>query len=286
MAPCPICSSRTDRRRLGGRFFHCPDCDFHFADPEALPAGGGKTAYDAAYYQRGSSLLTPLVQALTRWDQRRILSAMRNCRRVLDIGCGAGFLTEWLQRHGAEAYGVDASSAAIALAAAKVDPSHLRCGTLAAAGFESGFFDGAVAIHVLEHIKDPVAFARETHRILKKDGVFLLRIPNFASWEARLAGEQWYHFDYPFHVSHYSPQAVTRLLQAAGFRPVRVSHATAEYRQTLLYSVLTALKVPLPFWLKIALVPLQGVFIPLSWLLAKCGNSGTIEVVAQKQENV
>ena len=185
------------------------------------------------------------------------------------VGCGAGFLTQRLQQHGAEAYGVDTSSAAIALAAQKVDPSRLRCGTLAAAAFEPDFFDAAIAIHALEHIPDPVAFVTEVRRILEKDGVFLFRIPNFASWEAKLAGERWYHFDYPFHVSHYSPQAATRLLQTSGFRDVRVNHAAAEYRQTLLYSVLAALKVPLPLWLKIVLLPLQVVFIPLSWLLAR-----------------
>ena len=150
------------------------------------------------------------------------------------------------------------------------------------ANFEPDFFDAAIAIHALEHIPDPVAFVTEVRRILKKDGVFLFRIPNFASWEAKVAGDRWYHFDYPFHVSHYSPQAATRLLQTSGFHDVRVNHAAAEYRQTLLYSVLAALKVPLPLWLKIVLLPLQTVFIPLSWLLARLGNSGTIEVVARK----
>ena len=282
MAHCPICTSRTDSRRLGGRFFYCPDCDFHFADLNALPAGGDAAVYDAAYYQRGSSLLDPLIRAFTCWEQKHMLSVVRNRRRVLDIGCGAGFLTQRLQQHGAEAYGVDTSSAAIALAAQKVNPSRLRCGTLAAAAFEPDFFDAAIAIHALEHILDPIAFVTEVRRILKKDGVFLFRIPNFASWEAKLAGERWYHFDYPFHVSHYSPQAATRLLQTNGFHDVRVNHAAAEYRQTLLYSVLAALKVPLPLWLKIALLPLQAVFMPLSWLLARLGNSGTIEVVARK----
>lgn len=281
MAHCPICTSRTDRRLLGGRFFHCPDCDFCFADLDVLPAASG-AAYDAAYYQRGSSPLSSLVQILVRWDLKRILSVVRDRRRVLDIGCGAGFLTEWLQRHGAEAYGVDTSSAAIALTAQKVDPSRLRCGTLAAAKFESDFFDGAIALHVLEHIQDPAAFAAEVRRILKKGGILLLRIPNFASWEAKLAGDRWYHFDYPFHVSHYSPRAVTRLLQNSGFHDIRVSQASLEYRQTLLYSVLAALKVPLPFWLKVVLLPLQVVFVPLSWLLARMGNSGTLEIVASK----
>jgi SAM-dependent methyltransferase len=282
MAHCLICKGHTDRRRLGGRFFYCPDCDFHFADSTALPAPSGNADYGAGYYARGSSPLDWIFRAFTVLEQQRILSATRGCRRVLDIGCGSGWMAERLERQGVEAYGVDTSQAAIELAARKVEPARLQCGTLAAAKFETDFFDAAVAVHVLEHVKDPVAFATEARRILKEGGILLLRIPNFASWEAQLAGERWYHFDYPFHVAHYSPRAVTRLLQACGFRDARVSHAMTEYRQTLLYALLSALGIPLPLWLKMLLLPLQLVFVPLSWLMGLLGNSGTIEVVARK----
>jgi cyclopropane fatty-acyl-phospholipid synthase-like methyltransferase len=186
------------------------------------------------------------------------------------------------EHSGAEAWGVDASSSAIALAGKKVNAARLRCGTLQAARFEAGFFDAAVAMHMLEHVAEPRGFVEEARRILKDDGLFVLRIPNIASLEARLAGERWLHFDYPYHVAHYSPRAVARLLRMCGFRDVRVNHAVSEYRQTLLYAVLSALGMPLPFWLKVLLLPLQIVFVPLSWVLALCASSGTIEVVARK----
>jgi SAM-dependent methyltransferase len=282
MAHCLICNGPTDHRRFGGRFFYCPDCDFHFADRSAPPAPETAAGYGADYYQRGSSPLDWMFRVFTALEQRRILSAVRGSRRVLDIGCGSGWMAERLQRQGAEAYGVDTSEAAIALAGRKVEASRLRRGTLAEAGFETGFFDAAVAVHVLEHVEEPAAFAREARRILKEGGTLLLRIPNMASLEARLAGEQWYHFDFPFHVAHYSPRAVTRLLEAAGFREARIGFAVTEYRQALLYAVLSALGIPLPFWLKLVLLPLQLVFMPLSWLLALLGNSGTIEVIARK----
>lgn len=282
MANCLICNNDTDRRRFGGRFFYCPDCDFHFVDRDALPAAGGDAGYGADYYKRGSSPFDWMFRVFTVLEQGRILSAVRGCRRVLDIGCGSGWMAERLQQQGAEAYGVDTSEAAIALASEKVDPSRLRCGTLASARFDTGFFDAAVAVHVLEHVEDPAAFAAEAHRILKDGGILLLRIPNLASWEARLAGEQWYHFDYPFHVAHYSPRAVTRLLEKCSFQDVRISFTVTEYRQTLLYSVLSAVGIPLPFWLKIVLLPLQVVFMPLACLLALLGDSGTLEVIARK----
>ncbi|MBI5394077.1 MAG: class I SAM-dependent methyltransferase [Verrucomicrobia bacterium] len=281
MGQCPICNRSTDRRRFGGRFFHCEDCDFHFADPQSLPAGSG-AAYDTAYYQRTSGLLDRLQSALARREHRHILSVLRGRKRVVDIGCGAGAMVAAMEQNGIEAHGVDASAAAIALAGGKVSPSRLRCGTLETARFDAGFFDAAVAMHMLEHVAEPCAFVKEVRRILKDDGVLLLRIPNIASSEARLAGDRWLHFDFPYHVAHYSPRAARRLLETCGLRDVRINHTVGEYRQTLLYALLSALGVPLPFWLKVALLPLQLVFVPLSWMLALCGNSGTIEVVARK----
>lgn len=281
MGQCPICNRSTDSRRFGGRFFHCPECDFHFADPVALPAPS-EVAYDAAYYKRNSGLFDRFVAVLARREHRHILSILRGRKRVVDIGCGAGGLVGELEQSGAEAYGVDASSSAIALAGGKVSTSRLRCGTLQAARFDTCCFDAASAMHMLEHVAEPCPFVKEVRRILKDDGIFVLRIPNIASWEAKLAGARWLHFDYPYHVTHYSPRAVMRLLETCGFRDVQINHAIGEYRQTLLYALLSVLGVPLPFWLKVALLPLQLVFVPLSWGLALCGNSGTIEILARK----
>lgn len=282
MARCLICNSPTEHRRFGGRFFYCPDCDFHFADRQILPAPASDVGYDTDYYERGSGGPEWALRVFTVLDHKRIRSVVKGCRRVLDIGCGSGRMAQRLQEHGMEAYGVDTSQAAIALASEKVDPLRLKCGTLISAGFEAGFFDATVAVHVLEHVEDPVAFLAEARRILKEGGTLLLRIPNIASWEAKLAGDKWYHFDYPFHIAHYSPRAVTRLLQTCGFRDVHIHFAVTEYRQTLLYSILSALGLPLPFWLKLALLPLQVVFVPLAYLLSLLGNSASVEVTAKK----
>src|SRR5207237_1277242 len=43
--------------------------------------------------------------------------------RVLDAGCGPGFYTEWLARHGADVVGIDGSAKMVALTRKRVGPS-------------------------------------------------------------------------------------------------------------------------------------------------------------------
>ena len=45
----------------------------------------------------------------------------------------------------------------------------------------------------------------------------MLAVPNFASLQARLGGEHWFHLDLPRHVFQFTPQTLTRLLRDAGF---------------------------------------------------------------------
>lgn len=44
--------------------------------------------------------------------------------------------------------------------------------------YTDGQFDVATSIEVLEHLENPFHFAREVHRILKKDGVLIFTTPN------------------------------------------------------------------------------------------------------------
>src|SRR4030043_1050934 len=44
--------------------------------------------------------------------------------------------------------------------------------------FKSAVFDGVIAHHVIEHIKDDISFIREIHRVLKKGGFAILGTPN------------------------------------------------------------------------------------------------------------
>ena len=89
-----------------------------------------------------------------------------------------------------EVYGVEPREAA-AKEARAVSGAEVRVGTIGQAQWPSEHFDVVTLWDVLEHVPDPMATLRETHRVLRPGGIVLARVPNGGSWEARLFGLTW-----------------------------------------------------------------------------------------------
>lgn len=109
----------------------------------------------------------------------------RACK-VLDVGCGAGFLTNSLAERGHDVTGVDASAAALEIAALH-DPSASVRYELADAArlpYDDATFDAVCAMDLLEHVEDPRAIVRELARVLVPGGLCFFHTFNrtFLSW--------------------------------------------------------------------------------------------------------
>jgi 2-polyprenyl-6-hydroxyphenyl methylase / 3-demethylubiquinone-9 3-methyltransferase len=100
--------------------------------------------------------------------------------RVLDLGCGAGFLSNDLAARGAVVTGLDASTESLAVAAAydRTGKVTYRCGDALALPFDDGSFDVVCAMDLLEHVEDPARLVAEAARVLAPGGMFFFHTFN------------------------------------------------------------------------------------------------------------
>ena len=116
---------------------------------------------------------------------------------LLDIGCGAGLLSEPLSRLGAEVTGLDPAPASRAVARAHAEetlaPATYRQGTLEEMAAEGARFDVVLAMEVVEHVADPKAFIALAAQCLKPGGIMALSTLNrtFKSFALAIVGAEY-----------------------------------------------------------------------------------------------
>jgi 2-polyprenyl-3-methyl-5-hydroxy-6-metoxy-1,4-benzoquinol methylase len=213
----------------GFRLGACNRCGLVSTVPE-LSASAVARFYPPAYYgARNRRFIAVLERLVPRFRARRADVIEREVagRRVLDVGCGRGYLPAILRERGWDAHGIEISDQAAEHARRDLGlPVHV--GTIEDSPFEDASFDAIVFWHVLEHVADPVAALRKAHALLKPNGFLLVAVPNYSSLQARFAGRHWFHLDIPRHYHHFRVEVLHRLLDENGFRILRTSHFVFE----------------------------------------------------------
>jgi hypothetical protein len=81
-------------------------------------------------------------------------------------------------------------------------------------------YDVVSAFHVLEHVPDARAFLRTLSRWVRPNGFVTIEVPNFNSTQRRRMGNDWPHLRPHEHLTHFTPQTLTRAVDGAGLAPV------------------------------------------------------------------
>jgi 2-polyprenyl-3-methyl-5-hydroxy-6-metoxy-1,4-benzoquinol methylase len=163
---------------------------------------------------------------------RWIRAAMQfaEARSILDVGCSLGYVIEGGHRLGLQSAGMDISEYAVRICAER--GYRARVGGLESFPFGDGEFDIVIMKHVLEHTPRPKQTLAEVARVLSRNGVVLIAVPDRLYWKGQLLRRSYRYFRPDDlgqqHYVYFTDRSLIQLLETSGFS-VRAS-SKAVYR--------------------------------------------------------
>lgn len=248
-AGCPVCGFRDDGEgarlhdwRLGtpGEYTlrYCQHCGLAWvAEPSEAPPlpavelaraparAGWRRWLKRAVLSTRKGYPTPYPTWLARWIGTVIgwplagrLSSLPpyvHEGKLLDVGCGAGQYVRAMRDLGWHAFGLEPALTPGSAGAPGDRP--FAAGRAEGMPFATAQFDAITFWHSLEHTLSPHTALTEARRLLRPAGRLLLGVPNLDSLQAQVFGRWWVHLDVPRHRCNFTPVALRRLLQDAGY---------------------------------------------------------------------
>ncbi len=219
-------------------FVRCAQCDVVRLNPRPDVSELGRI-YPPQYYaynlmeENRSDNPGLLDKIKARMYQRRLSAVLRRLGkptgpiRLLDIGCGDGRLLDWYKASSdgprLQTFGVEMSEAAATEARRRgheVVSGRFEIESV----LEHASFDLILASHVIEHVDEPLQFARHAAELLAPGGIFVIYTPNWDSPDARFFKGLWGGNHFPRHWTLYTPDTLAGLAQRIGLELSHVEY--------------------------------------------------------------
>lgn len=96
-------------------------------------------------------------------------------RRIIDVGCGGGILSEAMAAAGARVTGIDLAEAPLGVARlhlleSGLDVEYLQASAEQAAAERAGTYDVVTCLEMLEHVPDPASVVAACHALVRPGG--------------------------------------------------------------------------------------------------------------------
>ncbi len=167
--------------------------------------------------------------------------------KILDIGCGLGFLLSGINDKWKK-YGLEVSS----FAAERANKyGKIFCGNLREADYEPDYFDVVVLYHVIEHMNEPAKELQEVKRILKPYGKLIVATPDFECGLAGIFGSKFRLLHDKTHISLFGTMGLYRMLTDLHFEVEKISYPyfdTEHFTKENLLRLFDADKISPPFY--------------------------------------
>jgi len=261
--PCVFCGQVESTPRLTALDFdegrerfdllECQHCGVVRTEP-VLSGDALAAYYHVSYYGGGerkfSRLAEWIVHAASRLRAGNLLKHWMKMNPassgaspvVLDVGCGRGNLLRELSRLGCSCHGVERGDFPLD---EHLEDVQFYKQDMESIDFADNSFDIVIIWHVLEHLNDPAQTIRTIQRIMRPGGLFVIAVPNFGSFQAKVFKRYWFHLDLPRHTYHFSHETLAPYLDARHFKIRELS--THSLEQNLFGFIQSLFNMLIPF---------------------------------------
>ncbi len=138
-------------------------------------------------------------------------------KTLLDIGAGTGDFINFCKKNNWNVVGVEPSNKAKEIASTKelVLLSSIE-------EIKEEKYDVITMWHVLEHVPNLNDYIKALKKLLKKDGVLVIAVPNFKSYDANHYKNFWAAYDVPRHIWHFSRKSISKLFSEVNMRVEKI----------------------------------------------------------------
>jgi 2-polyprenyl-3-methyl-5-hydroxy-6-metoxy-1,4-benzoquinol methylase len=177
--------------------------------------------------------------------------------RLLDVGCGYGYLLKQMMVDGWEAFGSELSQLAVDFVNKETGKESVFYGLLTELPFQKKSFDVINMTNVMEHVPGPSQILLECRDLLKPTGYLFVRVPNMDFTFSfnrtlkvlRLFGVKYSDFSIistppPIHLQGFNTKSLKNILEKTGYdlieiKPSKLSrsklHAVVELVSKLIF---------------------------------------------------
>ena len=229
---CPACGSSKYEKVLTASdsfipnesfdIVECNDCSLRFTSPipnEEIIGKYYKSDDYISHTSKGNSIINKIyriVQYFTLRSKRKIVKqiAQKQNGTLMDIGCGTGEFLKTMKQSGWDIKGVEVNKEARKLAEVNTDSIIMN---------QSEYFkseqkyDVITLWHSLEHLHELEKYLNKISKSLNTNGVLIIAVPNYKSFDAEYYKHDWAAYDVPRHLYHFSFEAMMKLMKKFNF---------------------------------------------------------------------
>ncbi len=201
----------------GYDIFRCRGCNFLFVGP--YPAADEVRRYYNDNYRAATSAWYPKAASRARRAFVKSFRFLRHARgrRVLDIGCGGGFMVQALARLGADASGLDINEGGIAYARAHFPRCKFYCESLGDFAKRGLVFDLVLTTDLMEHLPGVDEFMAMLDAITRPGSRVYIATPDSGHGAVPRDLAQWTDIAPPEHLQWFDRPNLERLFARFGF---------------------------------------------------------------------